>query len=205
MIIRMILTMSKKITNYFLENKVIDENDKDIYTYGSEILISETLCLSLIMGIGIILDCFIETIFYLIVFIQLRTCAGGYHASTHRVCIMASNIAYMCIIVCVRILLNFNLGDVLCLITIASIMIIFKLAPVGDPRKKLDQKEIFKYKKRTQCRVIFWGLFIFFNYYFFPSLKNEMLYGMMAVCEAAILLLIGLVNNNRSLINYIKY
>lgn len=205
MIICMIVALSNKIINYFLKNKIINEKDKEIYLYGTEILISETLCISLILGIGIILECFIETIFYLIVFIQLRTCAGGYHASTHRVCIIVSNITYICIILCIKILLNFDSEDAGLLITVASIMIIFKLAPVVDSRKRLAKTEILKYKKRTQNRVAFWGLFIIAIYIFSPSLKDEMLYGMMAVCEASILLIVGLAKNNSRLINNIKY
>lgn len=40
----MIEDWSNRITDFFIDRAVIDESDRDIYLYGSELLVSEVLC-----------------------------------------------------------------------------------------------------------------------------------------------------------------
>ena len=60
----MIREMTGKITDYLIQRKVIDEEVKDVYIYGSELLISEILSTMLILGIGAYTRCIWETILY---------------------------------------------------------------------------------------------------------------------------------------------
>lgn len=83
----MIEDWSNRITDFFIERAVIDESDRDIYLYGSELLVSEVLCTIVTLGIGIFIGRFMKTIFYLLIYTMIRVYAGGYHAMSHKMCI----------------------------------------------------------------------------------------------------------------------
>lgn len=191
----MIEELSNRITDFFIEKKVIDKGDRDIYVYGSEILISEVLCTILTLGIGIFLRHFVKTILYLSIYTLIRVYAGGYHAMSHKTCITIFNVLYISLLAFVELLFYLKISDILCVATVIAMTIIFKLAPVEDPRKMLDGYQIGKYRKKTRRRTIFCGVFLIVIYLFFPFAKDEMSYGMIGICEVALLVIIGWIKN----------
>lgn len=62
------------------KNNLVTEEDRDVYEYGMELLISTTLSTVLILGIGAFTGYFVQTIYLMIPFYFNRVYAGGYHA-----------------------------------------------------------------------------------------------------------------------------
>lgn len=54
----MIAEVSKKITASMIENCIIDENEKEVYAYGMELMISTLISTTIILGLGIALNRF---------------------------------------------------------------------------------------------------------------------------------------------------
>ena len=191
----MIEDWSNRITDFFIDRAVIDEDDRDIYLYGAELLVSEVLCTIITLGIGFFLGRFMKTIFYLLIYTLVRVYAGGYHAMSHKMCITIFNVLYVLFVTVTELLFHFNISYILCFSTIIAIMIIVKLSPVEDLRKPLEKYEIERYRLRAIRRAVLCGVTVISLYIFFPFAKDEMGYGMIAICEVALLLIIGYIKN----------
>jgi len=187
--------MAGKITDYLIQRKVIDEEVKDVYIYGSELLISEILSTMLILGIGAYTRCIWETILYLCVYMPIRVYAGGYHAATHRNCIIMFNLFYLEIIYIIKMLENMNMETILFYGSLASGVFIFILVPVEDLRKPLEMGERTVYRKKARIRSVFYIASFVVTYSMIPALRDEIAYGMAAVCEVALLIICGYVKN----------
>lgn len=130
----MIAEMGEKIAVSFLKNNVITKEEVDVYQYGAELVISQTFATVAILGIGIILGKFQETVIYYLAYTFLRVYAGGFHASCYRNCNLIYLLAYFfinTIISCVE-----EEALYVFLLFVSDIIIIV-LAPVADIHKKL--------------------------------------------------------------------
>lgn len=80
--------ISSRFLTYMVNAGAIPNEKKflDFYRYGFEITISTILNFLLVLIIGAVTFHFIESIVFLITFILLRMCTGGYHASTYFRC-----------------------------------------------------------------------------------------------------------------------
>lgn len=90
----MIRRAAEEIATFFVKKGVIEEKERDVYTYGSELLVSETISMLLVLSIGLYVGKILETVIYLFTYIVIRVYAGGYHASSHRKCITIFSICY---------------------------------------------------------------------------------------------------------------
>lgn len=90
----MINHISKIITNFFLQQKSISEDEKEIYQYGVEITISSILNILLILLLSILVRSVLSGIVFLVCFIYVRRYTGGYHAETYFRCNSALCITY---------------------------------------------------------------------------------------------------------------
>lgn len=188
---------------FFVKRGVIEKEDKDVYIYGSELLISEIICTLLVIGISLCTGEFIETLIYLFSYMSIRVYAGGYHASSYSNCITIFNLCYVGVMYVMKIIQLLGLLKILELITFGAIMIIWKLAPVEDLRKPLDEEERYIYRKKARKKVLLLFLFAIIVTRIFPTLKDKVYYGLIAICEIALLLLVGYIKNRR-LIYYRK-
>lgn len=194
----MIKKSAEEMAFFFVKKGIIDEKEKDVYIYGSELLISEMICTLLVIGIGICTEKFIETLLYLASYMPIRIYAGGYHANTHRSCITIFNICYVILFFIVEILLGLNYIHIIYILAAGATFVIFILAPIEDMRKPLDEKEICVYKKKAQKGVLILYLFAIIVSCAVPELREEICYGMAAVFEIAMLLIIGYIKNKIS-------
>lgn len=138
----MISDLSVKVTGVLLDNRIIEEQDEDIYKYGLELLISSVVNLTLVIAIGCIFGKFIQTVLFVLLYCFVRRYAGGYHANTHARCIATFSTLYFLML---GITDMFHISEANLLLVIASIIsnvIVFRLAPVADQNKPLEDHEI---------------------------------------------------------------
>lgn len=196
----MLKKSAEQMAFFFVKKGIIDEKVTDVYIYGSELLISEMICTLLVIGIGICTGKFIETLLYLASYMPIRIYAGGYHATSHRNCTVIFNLCYVVIFFIVDKLLSLKLDYIIYILSIGSGFIIAILAPIEDLRKPLDEREKGVYGEKAKKRVLLLLLFAIIMIWLIPQWKEKICYGMSAVCEIAILLLIGYIKN-RVLLN----
>ena len=78
--------MSAKITAFLIEQKIIPDEDREIYEYGFELLLADLFNFSAILLIGGIAHQLCPTALYILIFVELRSVCGGYHAETYLRC-----------------------------------------------------------------------------------------------------------------------
>lgn len=92
---KLIESISKRLTNFFVRNGLIKEYDSEIYSYGFEMFVSEIISWLIIIPIAIISGEFLESMAFVFSFIIFRTFGGGYHANTHYGCIISFTFIYL--------------------------------------------------------------------------------------------------------------
>jgi len=125
------------------------DDEKVVYAYSIEILMSLLLNLLILSSAAYILNKKLELFF----FSGLRTFAGGYHARTHMECIFLSFSIFVISAMCGTYLKQY--GEIILVFgVIFSIFMVFWLAPSETENKPLSKNEIKKYKAISRIIVI---------------------------------------------------
>ena len=82
----MLNSLARRIANFILTQKSIEENMFSIYIYGIELLISSVLGVLLVVVVGLVLGRFIDSLLFLLSFIFLRKYTGGLHCNSYMAC-----------------------------------------------------------------------------------------------------------------------
>ena len=73
--------VAEKVADSLYRKDYISEEEKEIYSYGYEILIDNIGKTFLLLMVGAIIHQFVATLVFVVVFTTLRSYCGGYHAS----------------------------------------------------------------------------------------------------------------------------
>jgi len=151
----MLQMISRNIIDRFILNNVIGENeDRDIYAYGMELIISSVINILSVFIVSIFFGRFSETAAFFLAFIPIRTYAGGYHARTHLRCFSL----LMAVYTIVLLVLFFMPEKVIYVFSVSfaviSIILVANFAPIEDDNKKLTLNEKTKYRKVSIAIVI---------------------------------------------------
>ncbi|MDF2882005.1 MAG: accessory regulator [Clostridiaceae bacterium] len=153
----MIKYLSDNITDFFYSNNILEEEDKEIYVYGLHLIISTVIGITLIFILGLILNRLIYSIVFLISFIPIRMYSGGYHASSYVKCNLILIVLYLTTMSVVVFTPSVYVIGISAIMTIATVYIILKFAPVDNEKKRLTENKKKRNKKIT--------LFILFTFY----------------------------------------
>lgn len=82
----MISYLSRFITLFLLQNKIVEQEKCDVYEYGFEVIISTIIGFILIFTSGILLNELLSSMIFYAMFIIVRQYTGGYHANSHLKC-----------------------------------------------------------------------------------------------------------------------
>lgn len=145
--------MMERAADYIIRQQLKQNNIQDdevsIYRYGYIVMLEIMINIIIAAIIGICTGEMLNVIFFLALFIPLRSFSGGYHASKAWSCTMIS-----CVILTVVVLVEkYNLLtlDIISIIIIELICctVIMLLSPLESPGKPLNTSEKKVYKKRT--------------------------------------------------------
>lgn len=163
----MLSFLSGKIIGVLEKKQIIDKDEKSIYEYGMELLISAILSFVIMVSIGLITGRLIESFIFYFSFILLRTYTGGYHAKTSLRCKIFFAFAQVVTLFLADIFVRANILYSIISVTICLILIA-EYAPIENKNKKINDKT--KMKKRAIVTVlILCAVGIFANYLFSKS------------------------------------
>lgn len=131
--------LSECVTDFLLRQEIIKNEEKDIYVYGTELIISSIINLFICLIISILFKDFINGLIFFISFSSLRRFTGGFHSKSF----LRYNIIFA-IIVVTTLLLNTYLGyiiDYVIVNVIFSLLSIVLFSPVYNDNKKLSEYE----------------------------------------------------------------
>lgn len=147
---------------FFVEKNIIKSEEKEIYAYGYEIIISETINWIITIIIAIFTKKIIETAVYMLAFMRLRGALGGFHAKSHMGCIVISALVY---VLCLYII-NKTPINIYWILIVGGLLLhmglVIKIAPVAHPNKPfINEREYLKFKKKSyKLSFIYCGICI---------------------------------------------
>lgn len=141
--------LSTHLTDSLIQAEIINQAEKEIYKYGIKMMLTYLFNLITAFVIGITMGQLWECLILEVVFIPLRSYAGGYHASSEVKCYFLSAAMIVSDLILLRYLpiwFNVNIGILYLTVAVAVIML---LAPVENKNKPLDPDERRVYGHRT--------------------------------------------------------
>lgn len=163
----MIAKLSRIIADFFICQKVVPEEQRDIYEYGFELSISSVIGILIVLTIGLISGRFWESVVFYIVFCFTRLFTGGYHAPNHLLCkitfagallvVLAADWLLKEIESCYWFVLHFY-----------SLVVVCWLAPIENQNKELTKRQKVKCKVISIVAMVVW-LAVMFLFRFLSS------------------------------------
>lgn len=138
--------LSKKITDYIIKAGAIPEESYEVYQYGFQIGLEMFSCFIVCLIIALHLHMIPEFVVSNIIFILLRSYAGGIHLHSFLGCFFCS-IAVQTIILFINAHYSFTTQIAWIIIGISTLLI-FKAAPVENINRELELNE------RKHCKAI---------------------------------------------------
>lgn len=140
--------MIKKMTSYLIVNGIIEDEEKEIYSYGLHQGLLIIINIATTLFIGFLFKQVWEIIVFMIAYIPLRTYGGGYHAKTELRCYFLS----VALIIASLLLIKFIPITKMSVLALSSIsgVVVYILAPVEDKNKILNDTENKIYRRKTR-------------------------------------------------------
>ena len=167
----MIRLLSSKLADFLCDKNIIPEDEKDIYVYGNELLISSFVGIFLVCVAGVILGEFLNTLAFLVVFIINRQFSGGYHANTFFKCSMVFMLVYLFVLFLSKILLSNYSLFIWLIVAFAHLSIIIDLAPMPNKYKPISDSQRREAKKKIIIISIIFQLVAAFVFFFDTQLS----------------------------------
>jgi len=150
----MISSLSQSILNSFIEQRIISEEDKNIYAYGAELAISYLLNLLAMVTISFFMNMLIECIVFLMIFVPLKGYTGGYHASNYKICFVISCLTVTTVLFATKYVSMQTNQFILFLTMITAGIFIYILGPIEDKNKPLTKNEYVHYRGKIKFIIV---------------------------------------------------
>jgi len=150
----MILSLSNKVTCFFVTHGIIKSEDKEVYSYSFQILFATVLNLLALCVLSIITGTVIETLLYLFAFVSLRQAAGGYHAKNHFRCFLLFMTAYAAFLSLIKFFPSQYIAIATLICVPLTLFLVFIFSPIDDPNKPFSENEIIKLKRKSRIVVV---------------------------------------------------
>jgi len=145
----MIKQFAGTITSFLVHDNIIDEDDQEIYQYGTEQILINISMLAVIFVIALTTNSWIHTIFWLCGMLPIRAIAGGYHASSPIKCNLLTVSVFIINIVTINLLKNYMTIYLLLFFLGLILFSVFRFAPVDHKNKVLKQEEYLIAKRKS--------------------------------------------------------
>ena len=180
--------LSNKITDFLYKKEVIFQEQKEVYIYGFTVLFLNILDILIILALGILIERYLDTIVFLMVFGITRQYTGGYHAKTVSKCLVVYMLIYLAIMFLSSsnvILVNGAIFQILlCIVYIIAVII---YAPIQNDNKVISNVGRKKYKIISIVSAICISTISVIVYGVFPTMASTISLTLFAVTILMIL------------------
>ncbi|CVI68993.1 putative accessory gene regulator protein [Clostridiales bacterium CHKCI001] len=136
-----------------MDEQVMSVENEKVYRYGYTLLCEVVLNLIIALIIGFIFGQLKITLFFLFMYIPLRSFCGGWHAKEIWQCTVISNSILLLQIYSKRYMLP-DISNVLLIIFVICLLSILYISPVETLTKKISESEQRLYKKKIYCITV---------------------------------------------------
>ncbi|MBU3136493.1 accessory gene regulator B family protein [Clostridium gasigenes] len=147
--------LSKKVAFKIANELKLDNDNKEVISYGIFAIIQMVYNLLLIILFGAVFNVVIEAVIASFTIAILRKSSGGAHASSSKICVVIGTFITVIIGLIAKININVNSTMIIGAITfIWAYYIIFKLAPVDSDAKPIRTEKKKKRLKRSSIFIL---------------------------------------------------
>lgn len=130
-------------------------DDEEIVRFGLEIMIERAIFILIILVLGLLARCFLESIVFSVCFTPLREYGGGYHAETRKKCFVLSILTLVAALSIIKLAERFKFLTFPILgIALISVIYILLKAPIDTPNKRFDKDEIKVYGRKARLLTV---------------------------------------------------
>lgn len=138
--------ISEFITDILIEGNAIKNEERNLYLYCFGTLIEMTANLITTLIIGALLGKIVAALIFMLIFIPLRSTAGGYHCETAGKCYLLSMAVYLSVILTYDFV-SVAPSYVFALVCVFDLTAIIILSPVVSPNKPFTAKKKIKNRR----------------------------------------------------------
>ena len=184
------------ITNKLLASLVIEEGDRELYCYGFFLLISGVSFFIVTLVVGFLASAPFESVIFYILFMLLRSYAGGIHANTETACVVLTTLALTVSVFSIKVMEQMNGSEIPFLMLGSGDLCILLFSPLDTKDKPLEKLEKKKYRTVCVSIVLFYTTAALIAYQL--SLNTILFPVACSICLEGILLIIGKLYDIRS-------
>lgn len=144
-----------KMIKFLNKDQKMDQEREEIIRYGIELFILEAIFIFAVMGVGMVLGYAGESIIFLVLFIPIRSMAGGYHAKTRKKCFILSILMVAGAIELLKIMMK-NTKTALLIAALSSIFgfMMWCISPVENENKKISEKQKVLIRRKMRIHIV---------------------------------------------------
>lgn len=140
--------LAKALSEYVVHKGVVKEEEYSIYEYGFLIALEIILSLLISLGIAYALHMVVEGILFFIIFIPLRSYAGGLHMEHYWTCLLLSCLTFTAILIVGKFV---NLPVFASFLMLVPLMAgVWFMHPVENVNREVDEDEARYFKKQLR-------------------------------------------------------
>ena len=168
----MLRVMCEDFSFVLVRNRIISEEDREVYIYGLELLLNSLLVVGTIMLLGILFNRILMTSIFLIIFCSIRSYSGGYHANQYWKCYCIGCLAYLSVITVVHsTTISHMKMDSLIFLGISYIGI-FSMAPLNSEKNPKTKEEMKKNSIITKVLISVYTMIAVIGIIAYPQWMN---------------------------------
>lgn len=152
----MISFLCNRLADFLCEKKVISENEKEIYVYGYETIITTILGAVLVLAVAFLTRRFAEALCFFSAFVITRQFCGGYHSQTRVMCSVTFMLCYAAVLFFDCVLESIYSWFTHLLIFVPYFAVILGYAPIVNENKPLTDDEVLINHKKSIIVSVVW-------------------------------------------------
>lgn len=158
-----------KMTDALSCYTTVSDNDKSIYVYGFELLLSTLLSTISIFAISLAYKNIFFFVFFILFFYSLRLFCGGFHAKTYLRCFILTNLIFVSTIILSKIVILLSLKKMMPLLVFLGFCVIFYYAPIENGNHPYSKVKYQKFKITSRILAMVYLLIFLCVYVFVDS------------------------------------
>lgn len=152
----MISFLCNRLADFLCVKGVVSEDEKEIYIYGYEMIITTILGAALVFAIALLTKRFAEAFCFFTVFVITRQFCGGYHSKTRIMCSVTFLTCYTSVLFFNSILESVYSWFIHLIIWVPYSAVILGYSPIVNENKPLTDNEIAVNHKKSIIVSFIW-------------------------------------------------
>ena len=180
--------IATKLTAYMIDQKIVPEEDEEIYVYGWSLIFSHVGSFLVMLIAAALMGEVLGTLIFLVFMIPLRSYAGGFHADSYLKCFILSMSCYaIALIAALFWPSHFPIWTLA--LALFAVLATFIAAPVDHPNKRLKEFRRRQHKIISRVIVLVQAILISGFWFLLPGLRHYLLWAMLGMAMTSISLL----------------